>query len=206
MPVEWIVNPKISATSPENRAIIQSALQQSNVAFGLHRWYYGGSGPDLIAITNMDRWDEELRRGRPGDNLMLVSLVDVEEKAIAHLGNAMNSEPLLSHETELERAWAFLESTNNEVIALTRHVNAAGNTACSIEILWDPDDNERSKLVERWRLTPGELWLFGASVIWQDDPAHHELPRTEWRAQHGQFLLDVYIADADGNVPNGGAY
>jgi len=203
---QWVWNPLIDATSAENRKLVVEALQGGNIAFGLHRWYYGGSAPDFCSIGAVDEWDAEIARGRPGDNLMIVSLESVSHQKILRQGHPVLGGMGSLASDDLGAAWRFLESSANEIVAITRHISDAGEVVSSIELVWDPDAVERDRLFEEWRGLPGELWLFDMSVIWQDESDRKGIPREQWTAQHQQFLVDVYIPDQQGRVPTGGAY
>lgn len=60
LPGRWIDNEHIDATTQVNRGAVAGVLSAPNIAFGLHRWYYGGSGPDPIVVATLDEWDAEI--------------------------------------------------------------------------------------------------------------------------------------------------
>jgi len=66
---------------------VASDLEFPIVLFGVHRWFAGGSSAATIAITSLDQWDAELARGKPGDNVILISLQRVEAEALTHAGD-----------------------------------------------------------------------------------------------------------------------
>ena len=202
----WLWNPRIDVTSPESRGLMIDALKGSNVAFGFHRWYYGGSAPDLISIATITEFDVEIGRGRPGDNLMLVSLDSVANRAIAHVGDPVAGGLAALSDDALHGVWNFLASSANEVVALARHIADDGDVVCTVELIWDPDPADRDELTYQWRDLPGELWLFDSNVVWQPESDRSGIARTHWKAQHGHFLLDGYLPDEMGRVPVGGAY
>ena len=71
----WFVNDALNLRTEVNRRIVAAELEYANVVFGAHRWFAGGNSANSIAITSLDQWDAELARGRPGDNVIIQSLV-----------------------------------------------------------------------------------------------------------------------------------
>ncbi len=61
--------------------------------FGSHRWFAGGGSPSLVAITTIEQWDDEIARGRPGDNIILLSLRKVAQMALVHAWDASTPRP-----------------------------------------------------------------------------------------------------------------
>jgi hypothetical protein len=204
----WFVNHKINLRSQENRRLVTAELEFPNIAFGVHRWFFGGGSPDLVAIATPARWGAELARGRPGDNLLLISLRRVAELALAHVGELTSRQPpaLASHEETIR---AFLADTRRGQIALVhRYSPRPGRLVCHYGIFWDPEADGWDTELWEWSQAGGELWLFDNELVWQDHErrAWGTQPPEEWEAQHGLCLVDGYVPDEQGRVVCGGAY
>src|SRR5680860_1517991 len=196
----WFVNDGINLRSDANRAAVAEALVSPNVAFGLHRWFKGGCAPDAIAIATPQEWEAELARGRPGDNLMLLSLRDVANQALLRLGE-VTGRPLRGlGDSDLTVIRDFLRDDRREVAVVHRYSPRPGEVTCAHSVLWDPQHDEWAAQIDQWKATSGELWFFDEEILWQrhDTRIQADTPPEDWMAQHGLYLVDGYLPDAEG--------
>jgi hypothetical protein len=204
----WFVNDGINLRSATNLALVASALEFPNIAFGLHRWFRGGASPDAIAMATEEEWDAELARGRPGDNLMLLSLREVADQALLRLGELTGVSLAPISDADLGPIRDFLNNDRREVAVVRRYSPRPGELVCAHRVLWDPKPDEWAEQVDEWRATSGELWFFDEELLWQ---RHHtriraDVPPEDWMAHHGLYLVDGYIPDEAGRVVCGGPY
>jgi hypothetical protein len=205
----WFVNDRINLLSNVNLELVAAALRFPNIAFGLHRWFYRASGPDPIAVATSEQWEAELARGRPGDNLMLLSLEAVRLSAMVHVGDVPSTDPLRMSPQQQQQVREFLADDRHEIAVVHRSSPDGREVSCSYEVLWNPGSEEWDDPLRKWSQSMGELFLFNNDILWQDvRPARSrtERPPEEWTPQHGMFLADGYIPDEDGRVVCRGAY
>lgn len=200
----WIVDDKLNVLAEENQGAVRAELVSPNVAFGLRRLYAGGGNPLLLALAAPKEWEAELARGRPGDNLMLVSLRDVSHLAIAHVGSPTSAIAPVPADGVHERLLTFLRDESNELAVVNRHLVGDEHVECSYDTIWDPSADDWADALDRWSRLRGELFFFDdAKVVWgRDEP---DTPESR-SAQHGYFLIDAYIPDAAGRIVVGGVY
>lgn len=203
----WVVHDEINVLTEQNQAVVRAELVFPNVVFGLHRWYAGGSSPSRVVLATPEEWEAELSRGRPGDNLMLVSLRKVTHLALAHLGSPMSADPPITPDSVQERLLLFLEDESNELAVVHRYVLHNEHVECSYDTVWDPSADDWADDLDRWSRLKGELFFFDdAKVVWaKAEPCPVYAPESR-TGQRGYYLIDGYLPDADGRIVIGGAY
>jgi hypothetical protein len=204
----WFVNDRINLRTDTNRQLVAAELQFPNIAFGLHRWFAAGSSPDLLAIATPEQWEAELARGRPGDNLMLLSLRRVAELAVAHVGGVTNREPLSLDGSDLVPVQSLLADDRQEITVIHRFSPQPDDLICSYKVQWDLKTPDWDAQIDEWSAMSGELWFFNNEIIWQEPASRVRAaqPPEEWTAQHGMYLVDGYLPDQQGRVVSGGPY
>ena len=203
----WVVHDAINVLAEDNQAAVRAELVFPNIAFGLHRWYAGGSSPSLVALASPAQWEAELRRGRPGDNLMLVSLRKVSHLALAHVGSPTSANPPSPTDAVQERLLRFLGDESNELAVVHRFLLDDEQVECSYGTVSDPSAADWTDALDRWSRLRGELFFFDDSaVVWaKAEPGSASAPESR-TGQHGYYLIDGYLPDPDGRVVIGGPY
>ena len=204
---KWVVHDAINVLAEQNQAAVRAELVVPNVAFGLRRLYAGGGNPLLVALASPAEWEAELRRGRPGDNLMLVSLRKVNHLALAHVGSPASAVPLVPSDAVQERLQAFLGDRSNELAVVHRHVLDDELVECGYDTIWDPSDDDWTDALDRWSRLKGELFFFDdAKVVGGKDEPDSAYALESRTGQHGYYLIDGYLPDAVGRIVIGGVY
>jgi hypothetical protein len=155
----------------------------------------------------MDEWLMELDSGRPGDNLMLLSLDAVRDESLLRIGSIDG--PVLGRVDSVVRPIVeLLGDTRREVAVVRRSSPGAGELVADHSVLWDPSSEEWQNLLDAWAATTGELWFFDEEIIWQrhEDRFRAETSPELWSARHGVYIVDGFLPDDDGRVVCGGPY
>jgi len=155
----------------------------------------------------MDEWHMELDRGRPGDNLMLLSLEAVQADAILRIGSIDG--PALGRVDSAVRPIVDLLSDSRREVAVVRRCSpATGQVLADHSVLWNPSPEEWQEQLDAWATIAGELWFFDEEIIWQrhEDRFRAETPPEQWTARHGVYLVDGFLPDDQGRVVCGGPY
>lgn len=206
----WFVNDRLNLRSEANRRLVADELAFPNVIFGVHRWFAGGSAASNVAITSLDQWDADLARGRPGDNVILLSLRQVEDAALVHPGDIGSPQPPAPTAADVVaiEAWAAA-GAYAEILAVRRFSPRPGELECASVIL-DLRDTAwpwQQALAEH-SADGGEVWLFDGELLWRDHVrrSHRAEPPESWTAHNGICLVDGYVPDEHGRVVCGGPY
>jgi hypothetical protein len=205
---EWFVNDGLNLRTDANRRIVARELEFPNVVFGAHRWFAGGASASAIAFTSLDQWDADLAKGRPGDNLILLSLRRVETTALMHAGDISSSHPPVPSAADVNAIEAFIEAGGGELL-FVRRFSRPGNVDGAF--MWidlrDPGWPWQQALAEH-SVDGGEAWLFDGELLWRDHDQRLSAsgPPEQWTAQHGIYLVDGYLPDDQGRVVCGGPY
>jgi hypothetical protein len=206
----WFINDRLNLRSEANRRIVANELAFPNVAFGVHRWFAGGSSLDAIAITSLDQWDADLARGRPGDNVILLSLRQVEDAALVHAGDIGSPQPAVPSAADVVAIDAFNALGGyGEIFVVRRFSPRPGEieSASRYVDLRDAAWPWQQALAEH-SVDGGEVWLFDGELLWRDHDRrrHGAEPPETWTASHGICLVDGYVPDENGRVVCGGPY
>jgi hypothetical protein len=205
----WFVNDALNLRTVANRHVVGAELEHQNVAFGVHRWFAGGSAADAIAITSLGEWDAALARGRPGDNVILMSLRQVEAEALAHAGDIASGEAPILSAADITAIEVHAARGGLELLFVRRFAPQPGSTDASSRWI-DLRDTLRPwrEAVAEHAVDGGEVWLFDGELLWRD---HHRRlqgsePPERWQAHHGIYVIDGYVPDEQGRVVCGGPY
>ena len=158
----WFVNDRLNLRSEANRRLVANELAFPNVAFGIHRWFAGGNSLDEIAITSLDQWDADLARGRPGDNVILLSLRQVEDAALVHTGDIGSPQPPVPSAADVVAIEAFNAVGGcGEIFVVRRFSPRPGEieSASTYIDLRDAASPWQQALAEH-AVDRGEVWLF----------------------------------------------
>lgn len=205
----WFVNDALNLRSAASRAIVAAELKFPNVTFGVHRLFAGGGSPSEIAIATIDQWETELSRGRPGDNLILLSLRQVQDQALVHVGDVASPDPPVLHPMDVDVVEAYISGGGSELAFVWRFTATPGAMDCASAAI-DLHDNQivwRESVAER-SAGRGEVWLFDGEILWRDHDRRQFgwEPPEAWTAHHGIYLVDGYLPDEQGRVVCGGPY
>jgi len=207
---EWFKNERLNLRAEANRGLVADELVDGNVVFGPHRWFAGGGSPALIALTTIEEWDEEVARGRPGDNLILLSLRKVAGLAVVHTGEPTSSRPGTLQPADIaavehyDRSAAF-----GELLCVRRSAPTPGKPEAALRVIDLRDAGwPWQEQVAEAASGGGEVWLFDGELAWRDHERRQQgsEPPEEWTAHHGLCLVDGYLPDAQGRVVCGGPY
>ena len=207
----WFVNDRLNLRSEANRRLVANELDIPNVAFGVHRWFAGGSSLDEIAITSLEEWDAELARGRPGDNVILLSLRQVEDAALVHAGDMRSPQPPEPTAADVAAIAAYNAAARyGEIFVVRRFSPRPGEieSASTYVDLRDAPAWPWQQALAEHSVGGGEVWLFDGELLWRDhDRRRHEAaPPETWTANHGICLVDGYVPDEHGRVVCSGPY
>jgi hypothetical protein len=202
----WFVNDALNVLAPQHQARMRAELRPPNVVFGLHRWYAGGRSPDRIALSSVQQWEAELDRSRAGDNLVLVSLHEVRERAIGEAGDLSSLSPPILPAALEARFLGFLRRAG-ELAVVHRHLGADGSVRCGYDVVWDPSPEDWAEWLERWSSLNGELLFFDDDeILWREKGARGGGSPEEWPGRYAGYLFDGYVPNGQGQVVAGGAY
>jgi hypothetical protein len=205
----WFVNDGLNLRTDANRRIVAGELEFPNLVFGVHRWFAGGGSADPIAITSLHQWDADLERGRPGDNLIVLSLRRVEAEALARAGDISSPRPPTPSAAEVSAIEAYVAAGGAELLFVRRFSPRPAAIECSFKWV-DLEDAAwpwQQALAEH-SVDGGEAWLFDGELLWRDHDRRQSGadPPETWTAHHGIYLLDGYVPDEQGRVVCGGPY
>ena len=206
----WFHNERLNLRAEANRRLIADELVERNVVFGSHRWFAGGGSPTLVAITTIEQWDNEVARGRPGDNIILLSLRKVARMALVHAGDASTPQPeeLRAEDAAIVEAYDRVAKFG-ELLCVRRFTPVSGKVEAGFDRidLRDASEPWQEQLAEA-SSGGGETWLFDGELDWRDhERRQHGLePPESWTANHGICLVDGYVPDPHGRVVCGGPY
>jgi hypothetical protein len=205
----WFVNDGLNLRTDSNRRIVAGELEFPNVVFGVHRWFAGGGSADTIAVTSLDEWDADLARGRPGDNVIVLSLRRIEAEALARAGDITSPRPPVPSASDIQAIEAYIAVGGAELLFVRRFSPRPGTTECSFK--WVDLDDAASpwqQALAEHSVPGGELWLFDGELLWRDHDRRQLAadPPETWTAHHGIYLLDGCVPDEDGRVVCGGPY
>ena len=205
----WFVNDALNLRTIANRQVVGAELGNQNVAFGVHRWFTGGSAANAIAITSLGEWEAALARGRPGDNVILVSLRQIEAEALAHAGNMASGEPPILSAADITAIEVHAAGGGLELLFVRRFAPQTGNVEAAFQWI-DIRDSSRTwrEAIAEHSVAGGEVWLFDGELLWRDHDRRQRRsdPPETWHARHGIYLVDGYIPDEQGRVVCGGPY
>ena len=205
----WFVNDAINLRTESNRQAIAAELEYPNVVFGAHRWFAGGSAADAVAITSLVDWDADLARGRPGDNVILLSLRRVEAEALAHVGDSASPEPPILGASDIAAIESHAADGGYELLFVRRFSPQPGGVEAAFRWIDLRDTSwPWQRAFAEHAADGGEVWLFDGELLWRE---HHERhrgsdPPETWRAGYGAYVVDGYIPDEHGRVVCGGPY
>jgi hypothetical protein len=206
---EWFVNDGLNLRTDANRRIVAAELAFPNVVFGAHRWFAGGGSASAIAITSLDEWDADLAKGRPGDNVILLSLRRVEAEALTHAGNMASPHPPVLSTADINAIEAFIAAGGNELLFVRRFSPRPGTIDCVFTWIDLRDAGwPWQKGLAEYAIGGGEVWLFDGELLWRDHDRRQSGsdPPETWTAHHGSCLVDGYVPDEQGRVVCGGPY
>jgi hypothetical protein len=207
---EWFVNDGLNLRTDANRRMVAGELEFPNVVFGAHRWFAGGGSADLIAITSLDQWDADLARGRPGDNVIVLSLRRVEAEALRRAGDMSSPQPPpVPSEADVNAIGAYIAAGGNELLFVRRFSPRPAVIESSFKWI-DLEDAARpwQHALAEHSIDGGEVWLFDGELLWRDHDRRQlgaDPPET-WTAHHGIYVLDGHVPDEQGRVVCGGPY
>lgn len=206
----WFHNDGLNLCSEANRRLVADELVGRNVVFGSHRWFTGGAAPSHVAMTTIDQWDAELARGRPGDNLILLSLRRVAHLALVHADDLSTPQPAALGPEDVAAIEGYDAAARlGELLFVRRFVPRPGGLEAALDTidLRDAGEPWRERVAEA-SAGGGEIWLFDGELAWRDHERRQygtEPPET-WTAHHGIYLVDGYVPDGQGRVVCGGPY
>jgi hypothetical protein len=205
----WFTNDDLNLDSAANRRIVASELTFPNVAFGVHRRFAGGVSLSEIALGSAGEWEDELSKATPGDNLILLSLRQVQHQAIAHAGDPTNRRPPVLQPSDHDAVQAFITAGGSELALVSRSSPTPTVVECAFTFVDCRDDRVdwHEQVAERSG-RGSEVWLFDAEIVWRDHDRRvlgDEQPEA-WNAHHGIYLIDGYAPDERGQVVCGGPY
>lgn len=205
---EWFRNDRLNLRTEAIRRLVIGELTGQNVLFGSHRWFAGGAAEDDVAITSVEEWDAELARGRPGDNVILLSLRQVTQLALVHAGSLDDPGPLALSAAEIAAVEARSHGNGlGELLCVRRSSRGASVLAASCRHI-DLRDGEWPWRDQLQEAGGGEMWLFEGDLDWRDHERRQfgTEPPEAWTAHHGIVLVDGVVPDAEGRVVCGGPY
>jgi hypothetical protein len=197
----WFVNDALNLRSSENLRAVAVALESPTLLFGVHRWFAGGSSPDLIAFGSAADWDAELARGRPGDNLIVLSVADVPDLVLLHA-----REPGFRG-ADVDLAALRLGGPGRELAIVSRQTSAAAHRA-TYRMVEVADHESWQDEVADALAASDETWIFDNDVVWRDHKRRSAgtTPPEQWPARHGRYVVDGFVPDAEGRIVCGGPY
>jgi hypothetical protein len=205
----WFVNDWLNLRTEANRRLVASELEFPNVVFGAHRWFAGGSSADAVAITAPGQWDAELARGRPGDNLILLSLRHIGAGALARTGTTTSPHPPAPSPADVIAIEGYVAAGGLELLFVRRFSPLPGTIEAAFAWLdlGDAGWPWQDALAEH-AAGGGEAWLFDGELLWRDHDRRQRGsdPPETWTARHGICLVDGYLPDERGRVVCGGPY
>jgi hypothetical protein len=205
----WFINDALNLRSAANRRAVADELEFPNIVFGLHRWFAGGGNAAHVAIATMEQWDAELARGRPGDNLLLLSLRRVAGRALAHAGEITSHERPVLGRSDIERIGAFLGDDRRDLTVVQRLSPRPGDIRCAARVIPTyPRPSEWDQELADGPWSGGDVWLFDGDLVWRDHAHRQRAPQPPetWTASHGLYVVDGYVPDELGRVVCGGPY
>ncbi len=163
----WFHNERLNLRAEANRRLIADELVERNVVFGSHRWFAGGGSPSLVAITTIEQWDDEVARGRPGDNIILLSLRKVAQMALVHAWDASTPWPEAVRPEDAAVIEAYDRMAKlGELLCVRRFTPTSGQVEAALDRidLRDVSVPWQEQLAEAAASGGGEIWLFDGEL------------------------------------------